>query len=127
MKTLTTIAVACLATLAGCGSLETTVEVRNETRRSVSVTLERDVVASDAKVLARQSISAGDSWLVGPVKTPPFEPAMLRVRVPGDLGGLGAEVRLPRGRSTAVIESARIDSWGEISVRLIGTKPDEDE
>jgi len=114
-------AAAGLGVLAGCESLQTVVEVRNESRRAVRITLEQDVVASSPKVLTRHTLGAGDAWLLGPVKTPPFEPAMLRVTVPGSFGGPAIEARLPRGRSDAVIEDARVDAWGsEVTVRLIG-------
>ncbi len=48
---------------------------------------------------------------------------MLRVRVPGELGGLTSEARLPRGRSSAIIEGGRMDSWGEVSIRVIAETP----
>ncbi|MEQ8769032.1 MAG: hypothetical protein RIB60_00830 [Phycisphaerales bacterium] len=127
MKTRPLILASSLALLAGCESLETTVEVRNESRRAVMVTIEQDVIASDAKILARETLGAGDARLIGPVETPPFDPAMLRVRVPSELGGMTAEARLPRGRSTAVIDGARMDSWGEVSIRVLETQGDADD
>lgn len=119
-------AVALLALLPACSATTRTVEVRNESRRQVAVTLERDQLADDAVVLARAMLGAGDSMILGPASPPPFETVYLRVARPGQLGDLGAEVQIPRGRSTALIEDAGVDSWGSVSVRLLAGGERED-
>jgi len=120
MRTRSLASLALLALLPACSASTRSVEVRNDSRRNVSVSLERDQLADDPVVMARAALNAGSATTLGPVSPPPFETTYLRVARPGQLGDLGAEVTLPRGRSTAVIEDAAVDSWGSVTVRLLG-------
>lgn len=108
-----------LALLPACSASTRSVEVRNDSRRNVTVSLERDQLGGDPIVMARASLNARSTTTLGPVSPPPFETTYLRVARPGQLGDLGAQVELPRGHSTAVIEDAGVDSWGSVNVHLL--------
>lgn len=105
--------------LAGCSLSPTySVQVHNESNRTLMATLERRPTINEVITLDSARVKAGTSALLGPNEAAPFERVYLVIGDRTDLHALPESVELRGGHWEVTIGAGSMTDWGTYQLRV---------